>query len=267
MEQLVKLRSMDRKPIFDAVRIILGRGFVKAEVEMIDRAIDRALGRQPADSDGLSCHRLGALSERFESGGRGPGAVSGGRGDPGGVSYGIYQLASITGTAAAFVAAEGARWQGCFGGAGPGSAAFSAAWQAIAAREPEAFAAAQHAFIERSHYRPVVAEVLRRTGLDLDARPPALRDAAWSVAVQHGGAAKILAAGIARTDARLPRNDPGYDRALLEAVYAERGDYVARLSRRGSPAVRRTLESVIRNRYPAELATALAMLADAPAAG
>lgn len=110
---------MNKKPIFDAVRMMLGRGFTQAEVARLDAAIDRSLADDTP--------RLGALSERFESGERGPGAVSSGKGDPGGVSYGIWQLSSRAGTAAAFMASEGAPWQGDFAGAAPGSAAFSAA--------------------------------------------------------------------------------------------------------------------------------------------
>lgn len=36
--------SMNRKPIFDAVREMLGRGFTKSEIEALDDAIDEALG-------------------------------------------------------------------------------------------------------------------------------------------------------------------------------------------------------------------------------
>lgn len=246
---------MDRKPIFNAVRLLLGRGFDQDEVEALDRAIDRALAIDPG-----AC-RLGALSETFESGGRGAGAVSSGKGDPGGVSYGIWQLASRTGTVAAFIAAEGAPWRSAFAGAAPGSAAFSAAWRTIAAREPDAFAAAQRAFLERTHYRPAIAAVLARTGLDLDARHAVVRDVAWSVAVQHGGATGILADGVAAADAGAGREAAGYDRALVEAIYAARTAYVLRVAARGSVATRATLESVARNRYPAERAAALAMLA------
>src|SRR5262249_46471025 len=42
---------------------------------------------------------LGSLSEKYESGGRGPGTVSTGKGDLGGVSYGTYQLSSKVGRA------------------------------------------------------------------------------------------------------------------------------------------------------------------------
>lgn len=250
---------MNKKLIFDAVRDLLGRGFTQAEVDLLDAAIDRA--------GGAPLPRLGALSERFESGGRGPGAVSSGEGDPGGVSYGIWQLSSRAGTAAAFVAAEGARWRAEFAGAAPGSPGFTAAWRKIAESEPDAFVEAQHAFIERTHYRPAVATVQQRTGLDLDARHAAVRDASWSVAVQHGGAAAILADAVTGTDAARERDEPGYDRALVEAIYAVRSAYVLRLAARAGPdsAQGRTLQSVVRSRYPAELAAALAMI-DAPAA-
>ncbi|MBW8754832.1 MAG: hypothetical protein JF595_11905 [Sphingomonadales bacterium] len=135
----------NKKAIFDTVRAMLGRGFTQSEVDLLDRVIDEREGGVPSP-------RLGALSERFESGGRGPGAVSSGKGDPGGVSYGIWQLSSRACTAAAFVAAEGARWRADFAGAAPGTSAFTAAWQAIATQEPSAFAEAQHMFIERTHY-------------------------------------------------------------------------------------------------------------------
>lgn len=253
----------NKKPIFDAVRDLLGRGFTQPEVDLLDRAIAAAIDR----AGEAIRPRLGALSERFESGGRGPGAVSSGKGDPGGVSYGIWQLSSRAGTAAAFVAAEGVRWRDTFAGAAPGSPAFSAAWRTIAEREPAAFADAQHAFIERTHYRPAVAAVRQRTGLDLDARHAAVRDASWSVAVQHGGAAGILADAVTGTDAARERDDAGYDRALVEAIYAARSAYVLRVAARAGldSAQGRTLQSVVRGRYPAELAAALALF-DAPRA-
>ena len=39
---------MNRKPIFDAVRSMLGRGFTQAEVDTLDKAIDFAEGSLPA---------------------------------------------------------------------------------------------------------------------------------------------------------------------------------------------------------------------------
>ncbi len=245
-----------RKPIFDEVRRLLGRGFTKSEVSRIDSAIDRALSI-PSDRAG---DRLGALSEQFESGGRGAGTVSSGAGDPGGVSYGIYQLASKTGTVATFIKTEGATWAADFRSAVPGSEAFSKIWRAVAARDPEEFAEAQHAFIERTHYRPAVAAVLKATGLDLDTRHRAVRDVVWSVAVQHGGAGTILNAAVAEVDATLLRSRADYDRALIVAIYGQRTGYVLRVAGRSNATAARTLRSIAESRYPAELKAALDML-------
>lgn len=249
---------MNRKPIFDAVRAMLDRGFTPAEVKALDAAIDAyERGDDGAEIvvDGGAVtppgHRLGKLSEKYETGGRGPGTVSSGIGDPGGVSYGCYQLASRTGTAKRFVEAEGAPWRAELS-LPPGSAAFSAAWRAIAAREPERFAEAQHAFIERTHYRPAVMAVRAATGVDLDARHPAIRDVVWSCAVQHGRASAILSAAVTRAENAGQIDD---DRALIEAIYDERDAYVRRIGT--LPA--RTLNSLI-NRYAAERRDALAML-------
>ena len=161
MEQTKSAAVLRRKPIFDAVRRLIARSLTQAEVAMLDRAIDLAF--DAGQQEGLP--RLGSLSEHFESGGRGPGAVSGGVGDPGGVSYGTYQLSSRTGTAARFIASEGAAWAQDFGKFAPGSASFSRCWREVAEREPDAFGEAQHAFIERTHYRPAVAKVIEQTGL------------------------------------------------------------------------------------------------------
>lgn len=207
---------------------------------------------------GKTCHRLGSISERFESGGRGPGTVSGGQGDPGGVSYGTYQLASRTGTAAAFLRGEGACWAGRLCDA-PGSAGFSAAWKDIAACEAETFVTAQHAFIARTHYRPVIKAVILSLGYDLDQRHPAVRDAVWSAAVQHGGAAGLAKTAVTDADGKASRATPAHDRAFVEALYRRRTDYVRAIAARSAPTVQRTLTIVANRRYPQELAAALAM--------
>lgn len=237
-----------RAKLADAVRPFGPGGKIPASAVPALDALADALGL-PRGGDRL---KLGALSEQYESGGRGPGTVSGGHGDPGGVSYGTYQLASKTGTASAFVANEGRRWAALLPGA-PGSAEFSAGWRDVAQREPEAFGEAQHAFIERTHYRPAVDAVRNRSGVDLDARGQGVRDATWSVSVQHGKAVDILLGAI--SDAGAGASDAD----LLRALYKRRSAYVRAIAERNTGATRRTLLSVVENRYPAELAQALAM--------
>ncbi|GGL11076.1 LysM peptidoglycan-binding domain-containing protein [Caulobacter rhizosphaerae] len=177
---------------------------------------------QPASRDNV---QLGALSERYETGGRGPGTVSSGAGDPGGVSYGSYQLAGNLGRPQQFLANEGRAWAAEFGAASPGSASFTATWKAIAAREPEAFKAAQHAYIQRTHYDVQVAHVQAATRLDLATRSAALKDVAWSTSVQHGPETNAIVKAMARVEAQgvSPSDGQAYDRALINAIYDERG--------------------------------------------
>jgi hypothetical protein len=202
-------------------------------------------------------HVLGTLSARYETSGRGPGTVSTGRGDAGGVSYGSYQLASKLGRPEEFLAREGAGWAAEFGRAKSGMPAFSRVWKAIAAREPEAFHAAQHAFIKRTHYDVQIAHVLKATGVNLDRWSDAVRDAVWSTAVQHGPANTLVI--------RAMKGDPPHDRALLIALYAERGrrkaDGNLAYFSRNSLAV----QAGVAQRFRAELKDALAMLSAASA--
>ena len=239
---------MNRKPVFDVIRRLLGGKLDQRQVDQIDLAITKGLVPPEMSTAGPAAathspRRLGSLSERYECGERGPGAVSSGRHDPGGVSYGLFQLSSRTGTAA------------------PGSPRFSEVWQAIAAREPEAFAQAQRTFIARTHYQPVIRAVLDKTGLDLDRLHHAVRDAVWSTAVQHGGATRIVTAAIAKADAQWDRASANYEPALVSAIYDERSAYVLRVAERPglSPRERGLLSSIVANRFVSEKSDALAM--------
>jgi hypothetical protein len=261
---------------------MLGRGFTPAEVKVLDEACDLAEAAvKPAEvkparpapvmpspaavamlAGARLAPELGSLSEEYESGGRGPGTVSGGVNDPGGVSYGTYQLASKTGTCSAFVKMEGKPWAAELAASRPGSAAFSAAWKAIAEREPEAFRKAQHAFIERTHYRPVVTAVEDRKAIDLNARSEAVRNMVWSCAVQHRGAPNILIQAVDMVDRSTARCAPDYDRKLIEAGYEARTAYVLAVA--GNPKLpkgeRDLLVSITKNRFVKERVKALAML-------
>jgi hypothetical protein len=203
---------------------------------------------------------LGGLSARYESRGN-PGTVSSGRDDRGGVSYGTYQLATNTGDAAAFVASPEFRpWARDFEHLTPATAAFGNQWQAVAARDPDTFQQAQHAYIRRTHYDPVVSQVNRNIGYDLDNASDAVRDAAWSTSVQHGTAARILTDALRRTDQALPRTDPNYESRLIDNIYDRRTELATQL-RNGAIANNmvgraREYNNVINNRYPQERADA-----------
>ncbi|MFC4728142.1 glycoside hydrolase family protein [Coralloluteibacterium thermophilus] len=216
----------------------------------------------PRDGSAPDRAGLGGLSERYETSGRGPGTVSSGNGDPGGVSYGTYQLAGNLGRPQEFLANEGSRWAAEFGGAAPGSASFTGTWKAIAAREPEAFGQAQHDFIKRTHYDVQVARVQARTGIDVSGRSAAVQDVVWSTAVQHGPASDIVAGAMGKVAAQglTPADGAAYDRALIHAVYDERG----RIDANGVPvhfsSSSADVQRAVLERFAAERRDALAML-------
>lgn len=162
---------------------------------------------------------LGKLSEKYESGGRGPGTVSSGKGDPGGVSYGTYQLASKVGRADEFVKKY---YPNEFKGLKGGTDEFTTKWKELADKDPKALHANEHAYIKETHYDPQAAKLAKELGLDLAKRSAALRDVVWSVAVQHGPNSGVIVSAVKPLlkDATIADVT---DEAIIRAVYAERG--------------------------------------------
>lgn len=214
----------------------------------------------PAQND-HSGEKLGNLSSRYESNGD-PGRVSSGNGDPGSVSYGAYQMTSRNGgTVAVFLKSEFAqKWASEFDGLTPGTPEFSAKWKEIAAREPDAFLAAQHEYIQGAYYEPAVQKVAG-LGIVADNRSHAFREVLWSTAVQFGsgGAKKVMENALAAANL-----DPATasDEDLIKAIYAERG----RTNPDGSLAwfsgSSTAVQEGVAKRFVNECAQALQMLAD-----
>ena len=192
---------------------------------------------------------LGNLSKRYESNGK-PGAI--GFDAVGGWSYGLYQIATRTGTMSLFLAwlaNSSYKWAyerlNRAGGdiaARDGSAAFKAAWADLA-DDPE-FANAQHDYIKTSHYDVQAARV-NAAGVDPETRSCAFRDVIWSTAVQHGGKTNVITGVIAEHGA-LP------DAQLIPLIYSERR------TRFGSSTP--TIRASVMRRFDSEQALALLML-------
>lgn len=207
---------------------------------------------------------LGSLSSKYETGGRGPGTVSSGVGDAGGVSYGSYQMTSRPngGTVARFVADGAFTWRARFAGLTPGGQDFTTAWKALAAEAPDAFFEAQHGFIKRTHFDPLVRKILTEDALDVTLRSPAVQDVIWSTAVQHGPNTPVVHRAIVTIGGAqdLQPANREHDRRLIVAIYAERGRrsaagnlvYVSRNSK--------AVQDGVARRFRAEERDALAML-------
>ena len=126
-----------------------------------DAAAAAAATLAPVADRAAVAFALGKLSERFEVGGRGPGTVSTGVGDAGGVSYGSYQMTSVPrgGTVLRFVRDPSFPFADAFKDLTPGTQEFSDAWRRLAQEQPEAFKEAQHEFIRRTHFDPMAERI------------------------------------------------------------------------------------------------------------
>jgi len=202
---------------------------------------------------------LGKLSAKYETGGRGPGTVSTGAGDSGGVSYGSYQMASKKGVPTRFVKQEGFPWLADFQDLAAGTSEFTACWKRIAANDPDAFQKCQHEYIKKTHYDVLVEKILTDDELDVNTRSRTVQDVVWSTAVQHGGATSIVHKALANVT--VPKTDPGFDEQLIRAIYAERGrkgpNGTLVYFQKNSPNVQKG----VAKRFINELQDALAMLA------
>ena len=125
---------------------------------------------------------LGKTSKRYESGSGGPATISSGVGDPGGISYGSYQLSTTKGTLAEYLKYSD-NYNHAFDGLKPKTKEFDQKWKELANNDPQ-FHQSQHEFIASKHYQPQL-QALKQAGFDFSKRGKAVQDMVWSLAVQH----------------------------------------------------------------------------------
>lgn len=160
--------------------------------------------------EGSGSKTLGSLSAPYESNGK-PGTVSTGKGDPGGVSYGTYQL--TTNNVKGFV--QQSKYANSFKGLTPGTSAFSNQWKAIAAKDPNGFEQEQQKYIEKTHYQPQ-AQKLSSAGVNVNNLSPVLKDVIFSTSVQHGPATNIVLNSIKKVGPNAS------EEALIKEIYKQR---------------------------------------------
>ncbi len=197
--------------------------------------------------------------------------VSTGKNDPGGVSYGAFQLSLNAGTLNKFISSDEFQdFKLNFDGIDPrkNASKFKEAWIKTAIDNGETFYRAQHNFIRRTHFDPVVAKVLAETGLDITNMPLPVQDVIWSMSVQHSAAPKL-----ATQAARLTLNkySTGVDnikysdseaKQYINDLFDVRTNYLIGLSKsnRYTEGEKKTFISITKNRYPAERNDALKYL-------
>ncbi len=176
-------------------------------------------------------HRLGFLSEKYEVGKGGAATISSGANDKGGKSYGSWQLASLVGGKASgnfqrstlntFInSAEAAPFASLLKSVKGASEEFDRVWKDLAKNQGKAFESAQHAFIERTHYRPA-AQYAASKGFDMS--NDAVKNMIWSGSVQHHGVKEIIA-----NVAKYHREALGNVDSTIKAFYEERTKYAGK---------------------------------------
>lgn len=229
-------------------------------------AVGASLGEAVSEAVGQVVEQsIGALSAMFESGTRGVAAIGYDR--TGGTSYGKYQIASRTGAMDEFVnflqteAPDLAKRLQEAGAANTGSrqGKMPMAWKAIAAEEPERFAALQQQFIGKSHYGPAMAGLSEQLGLNEAELSPTMREVIFSTAVQHGanGAGRIIsramnAVGLDRLNSSDPQVAMKAEQDVIRKVY----DHRATQFTSSTSEVRASVQS----RLKTEMNMALSML-------
>ncbi len=177
---------------------------------------------------------ISKISMKYESNGKWD-AISNIPNDPGGASYGPWQLASKTNTLSAFLKASKYYLQ--FAGIKPGTVAFDNKWKLMTA--DQVFRDAQLKFIIDTHFMPVAKYY---DSLQLH-RCAMLDSALFSMSVQHSfnGNKKIIDAA----EAALPNNYDDED--IIKLLYKYRIDYIDKLN------INDNIKSALHNRYINEI--------------
>ncbi len=179
---------------------------------------------------------IGDVVKKYESGDLGAAAISNDSNDPGGASYGAYQLSANTGTLSYFLKEMG--YSKYFVGLIPGTRPFNEEWLAMCHRQE--FVDAQWQYICNTHYQPVRDYATALNVLDT----PAINEALWSMAVQHGHAKQIVLSATADYTVNLKDETD-----TINTLYDARCDYVDSLGM-----------GYLKKRYDLEVDDVLAMV-------
>ncbi|MGL4756392.1 MAG: hypothetical protein ACRCXB_28900 [Aeromonadaceae bacterium] len=137
---------------------------------------------------------LGTTSEHYESGGRGPGIISSGRGDHGGASYGCYQLSSKLGVVQDYI--QQSKYKNRFDGLQIGTQEFNNEWKSIASEDKNGFSYDQYLFIKKTHYEAQLG-FLAKHGISINHKRAAIHDMIWSTSVQYGPYTNLIVKAVA----------------------------------------------------------------------
>lgn len=170
------------------------------------------------------------------------GAISSGRGDFGGKSYGTYQLSSTQGSLEQFVNSSSNPFRNEFQGLQVGSQEFDNKWREVSQRDNARFGQAQESFQEREIWGPQLRQFETNSGIDLSTKDDRFQDIVVGSINQYGSIASTSQANYLRSQGgqSLSSNEAG---RLLQDYKLSNVD---RNFRSSSPAIRQGVRNRIR---------------------
>lgn len=140
----------------------------------------------------MTNYKVGDLAEKYETSNRGPGYISNGSswGDPGGDSYGSYQIETKKGTMQEYLKGSD-RFIDSLKTLSINSAAFKGKWKELAVQDPEGFQQSQFDFLSKkpNGFNDCV-RYAEKLGININSF--AMLSALFSTSNQSGGWKKIL---------------------------------------------------------------------------
>jgi hypothetical protein len=179
---------------------------------------------------------LGDVAIKYEVGVPKPGIIVNTPGDPGGKSYGPFQMSLNKGALAKYV--QTSEFKVYFIGVQLGSNDFDKVWLDLSAKYTSSFMQDQREFIRKRYYEPV-RRYASQQGLSVAMR--SIQEALFSISVQHSGFKAII---------RRAKVQLSADRrtvAQIHALYLARAQYVE-----GLTSLPDYIKSSIYKRYKAE---------------
>ncbi len=221
------IRGLASATLWGAIATAAGYAIEKVigYLDNTDQKINKIKNQENTDKTDL-----GYVSAKYESNGN-AGSVSNPGGDPGGKSYGTWQLSLNQGSLERFVnwlnenGYEAGKYLTKVDGMNPhnvqiASAEFDKLWENAADKFGESFYNAQKAFIKENYY-DVTSNQLLNDGFDANNHSNALRQAIWSTSVQHGPS---TATDI--VEEALNTNGVYTEEDIIKAIYDIRGRYI-----------------------------------------
>jgi hypothetical protein len=203
---------------------------------------------QPAE---IIHYPLGSLSAKWESGHLGSSAISCGLGDPGGVSYGLFQLSSTKGTLQDYLYNEGKEYLPILREHVPGTKEFNQNWKLLAELDRPTFDKSQYDYIYRTHYRRFCRKIENHFLLDINEFSSVVKDVFWSTAVQHGPSNNVMENTFTKEEIFVLTEEEIIDRIYNERLRKINGKLAY------FPGVSRQIQKSLIRRYHAEKQMAL----------